>query len=185
MEKSTKDGKQATLREINVHYQMSCGHPIDLRRQSKIVDKRGRLHQSRPTMLSCRFLKKRIQFFPNGSVQLLGGGVTPALLSQALTVIQSLLNLIDIECKLSSWKINNIVFHFNLNHRFKLEKLLNNYEFSYEPELFPAALISKWQPAHVTLFPNGKGVITGVKQEEDALTVLRDLELFLSNDCNS
>ena len=111
--------------------------------------------------------------------------MTPALLSQALTVIQFLLNLIDIECKLSPWKINNIVFHFNLNHRFKLEKLLNNYEFSYEPELFPAALISKWQPAHVTLFPNGKGVITGVKQEEDALTVLRDLELFLSNDCNS
>ena len=33
----------------------------------------------------------------------------------------------------------------------------------YEAELFPAALIRKWEPAHIALFHNGKIVITGVK----------------------
>ena len=178
MEDCAESEKEATLREINVHYQVSCGHQIDLLRLSKIVGKRGRLHQSRPTMLTCRFLKKRMQFFPNGSVQLLGGGVTPALLSRALTLIQSLLKLIDIECELREWKINNAVFHFNLYRQFKLDQFLSAYDFSYEPELFPAALISKWRPAHVTLFPNGKGMITGVKQKEHALTILREVEAF-------
>lgn len=52
-------------------------------------------------------------------------------------------------------------------------------DLSYEPELFPAALISKWQPAHVTLFPNGKGMITGVKSYDEAVTILQQLSSFI------
>ena len=33
----------------------------------------------------------------------------------------------------------------------------------YEAELFPAALIRKWAPAHVAVFHNGRVIITGVK----------------------
>ena len=36
----------------------------------------GKLHQGRPTMLSCRMMTKRVQFFPKGTIQLLSGGVT-------------------------------------------------------------------------------------------------------------
>ena len=43
---------------------------------------------------------------------------------------------------------------------------------SYEPELFPALLMTEAKSAHVTLFPNGKGVITGIRRYSDALTLI-------------
>ena len=49
-----------------------------------------------------------------------------------------------------------------------------NAQMSYEPELFPALLISNAvSSTHVTLFPNGKGVITGVRRYGDALVVIK------------
>lgn len=81
--------------------------------------------------------------------------------------------------QLTPWKVNNIVFHFDLAKRFKFEKLFCNQHLSYEPELFPAALISKWNPAHVTLFSNGKGMITGVKSEVQAMTFLQQIVPYL------
>ena len=68
----------------------------------------------------------------------------------------------------------------------KFEKIPCNKHFSYEPELFPAALISKWSPAHITLFTNGKGMVTGVRHAIEALTVLRQTFLFIKhhNDYN-
>ena len=82
---------------------------------------------------------------------------------------------------LTQWKVNNVVFRFNLERRFKFDNILCNHHFSYEPELFPAALISKWNPIHVTLFPNGKGMVTGVKSETEVLTVLLELVSWLSH----
>lgn len=54
-----------------------------------------------------------------------------------------------------------------------------NKDFSFEPELFPAALISKWAPAHVTLFPNGKGLITGIKSKAEASFIINEIPSFL------
>lgn len=54
-------------------------------------------------------------------------------------------------------------------------------DFSYEPELFPAALLSKWQPIHVTLFPNGKGNMSGVKNLSDVHSILRDIPPFVQS----
>lgn len=45
----------------------------------------------------------------------------------------------------------------------------------YEPELFPAALISRWLPAHIAVFHNGKVIITGLKSEEDADSIIQTL----------
>lgn len=73
-----------------------------------------------------------------------------------------------------------MVFHFTLQSRIKLTNCICNKELSYEPELFPAALISKWHPAHVTLFPNGKGLITGVKSHDESLCILKQLSSYLN-----
>ena len=54
-------------------------------------------------------------------------------------------------------------------------------DFSYEPELFPAALLSMWHPIHVTLFPNGKGNISGVKNLNDVYPILRTIPSFVQN----
>ena len=80
--------------------------------------------------------------------------------------------------------MNNVVFHFDFGKRFKFEHLMCNKEFSYEAELFPAALISKWHPIHITLFPNGKGMITGIKYKQEALTTLCKVPYFLENNVN-
>ena len=82
---------------------------------------------------------------------------------------------------MTQWTVNNIVFHFDFAQRFKLNTRWCNKDFSYEPELFPAALISKWKPAHVTLFPNGKGMITGVRSEQTALKILHELSIFFQH----
>ena len=56
-------------------------------------------------------------------------------------------------------------------------------DFSFEPELFPAALISKWHPAHVSV-SNGKGMITGVKSQDEAECILDELPFFLLHHAN-
>lgn len=171
------------LRIINGHYQLYLSRPINLQTLSDIVGERnGRLHRGRPTMMSCRLLKKRVLFFPNGSVQVIGGGVTVTLLNHLARKIDILLRLSGVTvppCKLQ-WTINNIVFRFNLHRRFSFDRYQCNQYFSFEPELFPAALISRWPPAHVTLFSNGRGMITGIKDRATALELLRKLPVFLT-----
>ena len=82
---------------------------------------------------------------------------------------------------MTEWKVNNIVTSFIIKKKFKFDKMNCNKNFSFEPELFPAALISKWTPAHVTLFPNGKGMITGVKSEDDARRIIKEIPNFLQS----
>lgn len=85
---------------------------------------------------------------------------------------------------MGEWKLNNIVFHFDLMKQIKFHDCLCTKDFSFEPELFPAALISKWQPSHITLFPNGKGMITGVKSKDEAEYILDELPFFLLHHAN-
>ena len=173
---------QASLRIINAHHQVCLCHSINLQVLSEVVGKNGKLHRGRPTMVSCRIMRKRVLFFPNGTVQVLGGGVTPILLTRLLEKIKTILQ----QCKLtilpnsSAWTVNNIVYKFDYNKHFKFDNCVCNSHFSFEPELFPAALISKWSPAHVTLFTNGKGLITGIKDRDSACSILRELPTFLS-----
>ena len=85
--------------------------------------------------------------------------------------------------QLSAWKVNNMVIRYNFNRRFKFHNVMCNHYFSFEPELFPAALISRWNPAHVTLFPNGNCMLTGIKSKE-ALSILAKVPVFLQEVSN-
>ena len=71
--------------------------------------------------------------------------------------------------------------YFTLQNHFKFDSLICNKDISYEPELFPALLIAKWAPVHVTLFPNGKGMITGIKRRQEAQQVLQQLSTYLND----
>ena len=51
----------------------------------------------------------------------------------------------------------------------------------YEAELFPAALISMWHPAHVAVFHNGQVVITGVKSTNEAKEIVKLLCQYLDH----
>ena len=74
------------------------------------------------------------------------------------------------------------MFHFDLQQCLKFNHIDCNQFFSFEPELFPAALISKWHPAHITLFVNGKGMITGIKDRDTAVGILNDLKQYIATD---
>ena len=74
----------------------------------------------------------------------------------------------------SSWSTNNIVVYFDLCSIFTFTGMLCNGRISYEPELFPALLLSKKTTAHVTLFPNGRGIVTGVRSPVEAIEVLQE-----------
>lgn len=76
--------------------------------------------------------------------------------------------------------VRNQVYNFDLLRTFNFSKFVCNHEFSYEAELFPAALISHWKPAHVTLFPCGKGIVTGIKSSEQASDIICSIETFVS-----
>lgn len=74
--------------------------------------------------------------------------------------------------------------HFDFGKQAVLNDCLFNKDLSLKPENFPTALISKWQPAHVTLFSNGKGMITGViclEDEQSIINVLTPLALHQAN----
>ena len=177
----TKMTTKARLRVVNGHYQLWCNETIDLR-QLKTVIPNGALHLGRPTMLSCLIEGKRVQFFPNGTIQILAGGMTRHLFVQIFHVIYHRLKLCNASrtIHLSKWTVNNLVVHFNLYETFSFDNFVCNGQLSYEPELFPAVLISKWKSsAHVTLFPNGKGVITGIRRRSEAVTILNDILHFL------
>ena len=177
---------KASLRVTNAHYQLRCNHPIDLQHLSDLVGRNGKLYRGRPTMLTCHIMTKRVQFFPNGTIQTLGGGVTPFHLYHLRKKVLQLLKLTILNLpvrqpiQLSPWIVNNCVYEFDFKRRFKFEKISCDKDFSYEPELFPAALISKWTPVHITLFSNGKGLVTGVKTETEAMSYLQQLTFFLS-----
>ena len=72
----------------------------------------------------------------------------------------------------TEWKCTNAVYHFDLRRRIHVNSVHSSKDVFFEPELFPAILISKWKPSHVTLFANGKGMITGVKSKLTALNII-------------
>ena len=173
----------SSLQLVNAHYQLCLCQPINLQKLNEVMGMNGKLYHGRPKMLSCKILMKRVQFFPSGTIQVLGGGMTPVLLKSLLQKICTLLRRcsMTIPQRKYYWIVNNAVYKFNLFQRFKFEHYNCNQYFSYEPELFPAAMISYWSPGHVTLFPNGKGMITGIKDRDTALSILDKLPTFLTD----
>ena len=72
---------------------------------------------------------------------------------------------------LSNLIVSNLVISSHLNEHISLATS-SNHELSYEPELFPAMLISRWLPVHVAVFHTGKVIITGLKSETQVSPML-------------
>lgn len=75
-----------------------------------------------------------------------------------------------------------MVLNVQLKKEVCLEKILeSDFNVNYELELFPAALLANWHPAHVALFRNGKAVITGVKSMEKASEIVTLLSQYVDH----
>ena len=73
------------------------------------------------------------------------------------------------------------MYHFDLFRRVPVNNVHSSKDVFFEAELFPAILISKWKPSHVTLFANGKGMITGVKSKQVALDIICKVSDYFSH----
>ena len=171
-------------RIVNGHYQLRCDQHLNLH-QLKVLLPEGRLYMGRPTMLSCRLMGKRVLFFPSGTIQVLAGNMTSMHFERLHAMICELLTYsstnpaVATVIRVSPWTVNNMVVYFELCSTFTFSGLLCNGRLSYEPELFPALLVSKKANVHVTLFQNGKGVVTGVRSALKAIDALQELVLEL------
>ena len=120
----------------------------------------GKLFRGRPEMLLLRMSNGRnVQLFRRGTIQILGSLTQ----NEAEGMRSELLHRLQMP-NLSPLVISNMVISAQLQTKQCLHKISQtNGDFFYEVELFPAALIHKWRPAHVAVFHNGKVIITGVK----------------------
>ena len=82
---------------------------------------------------------------------------------------------------LSNPILTNMVVSALYHRPFKLDNRASNGEFFYEKEVFPAALISRWAPAHVALFHSGALLCTGIKDWKQYHEIIRDLDSYLSS----
>ena len=114
---------------INVFWQMKAAEPLDLEwLQWSITD--AKLYNGRPHMLSWKSEFGRVQFFPNGTIQLMGNIDE----SQAMKLYPIIRNLVDMEVTLPS--IRNMVLRVKLSRRQTLSSIPSNGDISCNSELF-------------------------------------------------
>jgi len=58
----------------------------------------------------------------------------------------------------------------------KLSQIINCKERIYEPEIYPALLVKVGEERyHVTLYANGKYIITGVRSEDEVMEAFKEI----------
>ena len=162
------------MKIVNRMVVIKCSNPLNLTKLFPQIKhfKGKKLYTGRPTMISWKLRNnKTILLFPNGTIQLLG-----QLTDKQITSCQLLLQKLLKRNSLSEPQVKTMTVVCNLKRTFSFTNLSStNQHFFYEPELFPALQITKWQPMHVTLFHTGKVVFTGVKNIDDVYPVIDSL----------
>ena len=101
-------------------------------------------------------------------------------LIEQLTQENEACRLLSTILRLNSFSVANLVIHAQLKNNLCLKNISqSDASLFYEIELFPAALIRKWSPAHVAVFHNGKLIITGVKTLSECKRLLTAIEKYL------
>lgn len=151
----------------------------------------GKLYPGRPHMLVVRMGNGRnIQIFQGGCIQILGRitdaeaeGMRQDLIGRLSqnVVNNTMCRELYKQVQTSPFRIANIVLHAHLRKQMCLRRIAqSNDSHFYEIEIFPAALIRKWSPAHIALFHNGNVIITGVKSVSQCQYLLSSLQHYLS-----
>ena len=169
------------LRVINIVRTMTVDHSLDLELIYRSFDN-SVLYSGRPEMLVMRMDNGRnLQMFRSGKVQIFGNlnhEEAERMQHELVMKLRTILPYLQV----APMKIVNLVVSAKLKNVIHLPTVTSsNATVFYETELFPAALISKWHPAHVAVFHNGKVIITGVKSICDVHTLLSELIPFLTH----
>ena len=94
---------------------------------------------------------------------------------------------LQLPLKISNMEIQSITVTYNVGHRInllKLAQLMSYSERMYEPELFPALRMTKFNPICVNVFSTGKVVILGLKSlsyQSFLKSIDQELQLYKSD----
>ena len=176
-----------SVKIINSMRVMKPGHRVHLNLDDLHQQLGGKLYPARPQMLVLTmFNKRKIQIFQGGCVQILGNVSDGEAKLMQETLIEQLTHenadcqLLCTILQLNSFSVANLVIHAQLKNDLCLKNISqSDASLFYEIELFPAALIRKWSPAHVAVFHNGKLIITGVKNLSECNALLTAIENYL------
>ena len=157
---------------VNKMHAMKCRDCMNLKRLHQLLD--GILHTG---ALKCLcFLQALIAtcVFHKGTIQILEG-VPDDIVNTMCREFESRTKL-----KLPPMTISNLVLSARLKKKPCLLKIRHcDAHVFYDVELFPAALITYWKPAHVPLFHNGHIVVTAIKFLREGYRVLKHLMKML------
>lgn len=81
----------------------------------------------------------------------------------------------------SQLSMKNMVVSVKFSKRYRLLNLPSNKDILYNCELFPAALIQRWRPAHVSLFHTGSAIITGIQSLEQAKHIMSEMDTYMTS----
>lgn len=85
-------------------------------------------------------------------------------------------------CQVTKLSVSNLVISAQLKKTLYLQKIAStDANIFHEIELFPAALIRKWHPVHISVFHNGKVVLTGLKSVDQFYETMTSLISFLES----
>ena len=157
------------LRVINMMRTMKVDLPLNL--EALHCEQGGKLFRGRPEMLLLRLSNGRnVQLFRRGMIQILGAIPEKEVEKMRHEILHRLRLITATPLMTSNMVVTTQIKDLSFRKITKSDKNV-----FYETELFPAALISKWYPAHVALFHNGKVVITGVKSLSHCHNILSSL----------
>ena len=165
---------------INIVRQMTANDRLNLELIHRAY--KGKFHRGRPEMLLMRMTNGRnLQMFRGGKVQIFGNIGEHEAESMRLEFIDKLRRILP-KIQISKLTILNMVVGTNLLRTVPLRNIpSSDKHVFYEVELFPAALIRKWHPAHIAVFHNGKVIITGVKTIPVLSDIVSHLEVYIAH----
>ena len=120
---------------------------------------------------------KTVQIYPNNKVQIIGKVNYEEAKSMRDTIIQELRQALD-EPSLTMTlpAVSTMTLTARLPFRPNFNGLVCNSLVNYEPEIFPAVILSYWSPMKVTLFHTGHINLTGVKNVNDVIPIVSSLQ---------
>ena len=167
-----------TLRIVNAVYTMQSSFPFDVAwLHFNLME--TKLYPARPHMLKWKLTAngKTVLIFPNNKIQIIGKVTKEEAESMWKTIVEELRQALDEPMlTITSPKLSTMTVTARLSFKPNLRAIQCNDKVSYEPEIFPAALLSHWAPLKVTLFPSGHINFTGVKNIDDVIPILKSLD---------
>lgn len=169
---------------INLMRTMTIKQHVNIEEVHRAFPEETRLYRGRPEMLLMKMSNGRnLQIFRKGTVQILGRASDEEAEGMRQQLLKRLKRVKWMQnSQVTTMTIRNMVVSVQMKREVPLRNIASsNSELMYEAELFPAALIRKWYPAHVAVFHNGKVIFTGLKSLEHFNSIYRELNLYLNS----